>query len=127
MDHDLLIMLYGALAGAGSRVASDIVMSVFQRWLKRRDHERQESEEHFRQATQIYLPTAEEVRAITSHSYQENQGATPRSPVGTGSIVLSVVGGGFLIYQAREPMLSLCFGAMISFMLTNSLLKGFKK
>ena len=127
MDHDLLMMLYGALAGAGSRVASDMVMSVFQLWLERRDHARRESEEHIRQATQIYLPTAEEVRAITSHRYQENQGAAPRRPMGTGSIVLSAVGGGFLIYQAREPMLSLCFGAVISFMLTNSLLKRFKK
>ena len=127
MDHDLLMMLYGALVGAGSRVASDMVMSVFQLWLERRDQERRESEEHVRQVTQIYLPTAEEVRAITSHRYQDNQAAAPHGVVGTGSIVLSVVGGGFLIYQAREPMLSLYFGAMISFMLTNSLLKRIKK
>jgi len=127
MDHDLLMMLFGAFVGAGSRVASDMVMSVFQLWLERRDHERRETEEHIRQATQIFLPTAEEVRAITSHRYQENQAAAQRRTVGTGSIVLSVVGGGFLIYQAREPMLSLCFGAMVSFMMTNSLLKRFKK
>lgn len=127
MDHDLLMMLYGALVGAGSRVVSDMVMSIFQLWLERRDHERRETEEHIRQTTQIYLPTAEEVRAITSHRYQEHQAAAPRRAVGTGSIVLSVVGGGFLIYQAREPMLSLCFGAMVSFMLTNNLLNRFKK
>jgi len=127
MDHDLLMMLFGALVGAGSRVASDMVMSVFQLWLERRDHERRETEEHIRQATQIFLPTAEEVRAITAHRYQENQAAAQSRTVGTGSIVLSVVGGGFLIYQAREPMLSLCFGAMVSFMMTNSLLKRFKK
>jgi hypothetical protein len=126
MDHDLLMMLYGALVGAGSRVVSDMVMSVFQLWLERRDHERRENEEHDRQAIQIYLPTAEEVRAITSHSYHEHQ-AAPHRTVGTGSIVLSVVGGGFLIYQAREPILSLCFGAVISFLLTNSLLMRFKK
>jgi hypothetical protein len=127
MDHDLLMMLYGAFVGASSRVVSDMVTSVFQLWLERRDHERRETEEHIRQATQIYLPTAEEVRAITSHRYQENQAAAPRRAVGTGSIVLSMVGGGFLVYQAREPMLSLCFGAMLSFMLTNNLLKRFKK
>ena len=127
MDHDRLMMLYGALVGAGSRVVTDMVMSVFQLWLERRDQDRRESEEHVRQITQIYLPTAEEVRAITSHRYEESQPAAPRRTVGTGSIVLSVVGGGFLIYQAREPMLSMCFGAVMSFLLTNNLLKRFKK
>ena len=127
MDHDLLMMLYGALVGAGSRVVSDMVMSVFQLWLERHDQERRQSEEHDRKATQIYLPTAEEVRAITSHRYPENPAAGPRRAVGTGSIVLSVVGSGFLIHQAREPMLSLCFAAVTSFLLTNSLLKQFKK
>ena len=127
MDHDLLMMLYGALVGAGSRVISDMVMSVFQLWLERRDQERRENQEHLRQATQIYLPTAEEVRAITSHRYQEHQATTPRQTIGTGSVVLSVVGGGFLIYQTREPMLCLCFGAVISFLVTNNLLQRIKK
>jgi hypothetical protein len=122
MDHDLLMMFYGALVGAGSRVITSAVESTFQLWLEHRDHERQQSEEQHKQATQIYLPTAEEVRAITSHRYQESQAAAPRRAVGTGSIVLSVVGGGLLIHQAREPFLSLGFAAVVSYLITNSII-----
>ena len=93
MDHDLLMMLYGALIGAGARVVTSMVTSTFQLWLEHRDHERQKIEEHNRQTRQIYLPTAEEVRAITSHRYQENQAGAHRRTVGTGSILVSVVGG----------------------------------
>lgn len=127
MDHDLLMMLYGALIGAVSRVASSMVESAFQLWLERRDQERRQIEEHDRQASQIYLPTAEEVQAITSHHYQEDQAAAQRKAVGTGSILLSVVGGGFLIHQAREPVLSLGFAALVSYLLTNGLIKRLKK
>ena len=127
MDHDLLMMLYGALVGAGSRVITSMLESTFQLWLEHRDHERRQSEEQHKQATQIYLPTAEEVRAITSHRYQEGQATAPRQAVGTGSIILSVVGGGFLIYQAREPILSLGFAAIVSYLLTDSIIKRLKK
>jgi hypothetical protein len=127
MDHDLLMMLYGALVGASSRVITSMVTSTFQLWLEHRDHERQLGEEKNRQARQIYLPTPEEVRAITSHRYQENQAAAPRRSVGTGSIVLSMLGGGLLIYQAREPILSLGFAAIVSYLLTNSIINRLKK
>lgn len=127
MDHDLLMMLYGALVGAGTRVITSMVESSFQLWLEHRDKERQTSEEQIRRATQIYLPTAEEVRAITSHRYQEHPVAAPRKAVGTGSVVLSVVGGGLLIHQVREPMLSAGFGVMVSFLITNSVLKLLRK
>jgi hypothetical protein len=127
MDHDLLMMLYGALMGASSRVITSMVESTFQLWLEHRDHERRQSEEQHRQATQIYLPTAEEVRAITSHRYQESQAVGSHSAIGTGSIVLSMVGGGLLIHQAREPILSLGFAAVVSYMLTNSIIKRLRK
>lgn len=127
MDHDLLMMLYGAMIGAGSRVLTSMLESTFQLWLGHREQERQQSEEENKRATQIYLPTPEEVRAITSHRYQENQATVSRKAVGTGSLVLSVVGGGFLIHQAREPWLSLGFAAMISYLITNSLMKRLKK
>jgi hypothetical protein len=127
MDHDLLMMVYGALVGAGTRVISSMVESSFQLWLEHRNQERQASKEQNRRVTQIYLPTAEEVRAITSHRYQEHQATAPRKAVGTGSIVLSVVGGGLLIHQVGEPMLSLGFGAMVSYLITNSILKLLRK
>jgi len=127
MDHDLLLMLYGALMGAGSRVITSMLESTFQLWLEHRDQERRESEEQNRRATQIYLPTAEEVRAITSHRYQESQAMAPRKTVGTGSIILSVVGGGFLVHQVSEPILSLGFAATVSYLLTNSIIMRLRK
>jgi hypothetical protein len=127
MDHDLLMMLYGALIGATSRVITSMVESAFQLWLERRDEERRQSEERSRQASQIYLPTAEEVQAITSQQYEEHQAAAQRKVMATGSIVVSVVGGGFLIHQAREPILSLGFAALVSYLLTNSLFKLLKR
>jgi hypothetical protein len=127
MDHDLLMMLYGALVGASSRVITSMVTSTFQLWLEHRDHERQRREQQYRQARQIYLPTPEEVRAITSHRYQENQTAAQHRAVGTGSILISVVGGGFLIHQARESILSLGFAAIVAYLLTNSMIKRLKR
>ena len=127
MDHDLLLMLYGALIGAASRVLTSMVEAALQRWLERRDQERRHSEELHRQATQIYLPTVEEVQAITSERYQEHDAAAPRKAVGTGSIVLSVVGGGFVIHQAREPLLSLGFAALVSFLLMHNVIKRLKR
>jgi hypothetical protein len=127
MDHDLLMMLYGALIGAASRVMTSMVESAFQLWLERRDEKRRQSEEHSRRASQIYLPTAEEVEAITSQQYEEHQAAAQRKAVGTGSLVLSVMGSGFLIHQAREPILSLGFAALVSYLLTNSLFKRLRR
>jgi hypothetical protein len=127
MDHDLLMMLYGALVGAGTRVITSMVESSFQLWLEHRDKERQESEAQNKRVTQIYLPTAEEVRAITSHRYQEHQALAPRKAVGTGSIVLSVVGSGLLIHRVQEPLLSVGFAAMVSYLITNNLLKRLRK
>ncbi|HEU0291209.1 MAG TPA: hypothetical protein VFR47_00635 [Anaerolineales bacterium] len=127
MDHDLLMMLYGALIGATSRVITSMVESTFQLWLERRDEKRRQSEEHSRRASQIYLPTTEEVQAITSQQYEEHQAAAQRKVMATGSIVVSVVGGGFLIHQAREPILSLGFAALVGYLLTNSVFKRLKK
>ena len=127
MDHDLLMMLYGALMGAGTRVITSMVESTFQLWLEHRDQERQQIEAENRRTTQIYLPTAEEVRAITSHRYQEHQAMAPRKAVGTGSILISVVGSSLLIHQVREPMLSLGFAATVSYLITNSILNRLRK
>jgi hypothetical protein len=127
MDHDLLLMIYGALIGAVSRVIASMVESTFDRWLEHREQERQQSAEQKKRVTQIYLPTPEEVQAITSQQYQENQAAAQSKAVGTGTIVLSVVGGGFLIHQAREPILSLVFTALISYLLINSLFTRLKR
>ena len=127
MDHDLMMMLYGALIGAVSRVITSLLESTFQQWMEHREQERQANEEQIKRTTQIYLPTAEEVRAITTNRYQESQATTPRKKVGTGSILLSVVGSGFLVHQAREPILSLGFAAAVSYLLTNSLLKRLRR
>ena len=126
MDHDLLLMIYGALIGAVSRVIASMVESSFDRWLQHRDEERQQNAEQEKRVTQIYLPTPEEVRAITSEQYQEDQAAAQHKAVGTGTIVLSAVGAGFLIYQAREPILSLGFAGLISYLLVNSLFNRLK-
>ncbi len=60
MDHDLLMMIYGALIGLGS----SIITILFQSWINRREHERQLREETRRKRQEIYLPTSEEVQAI---------------------------------------------------------------
>jgi hypothetical protein len=127
MDQDLLMMLYGALIGAASRVITTMIESAFQHWLERHDEERRQSEAQERRASQIYLPTAEEVQAITAHHHQEEQAAAQRKAVGTGSLVLSVMGGAFLIHQAREPLLSLGFGVLLSYLFTNGLIRRLRK
>ena len=60
IDHDVLMMIYGALIG----VVSSIATSLFQSWLNRREHERQRKEEEKRARQKIQIPTTEEVRAI---------------------------------------------------------------
>ena len=127
MDHDLLLMLYGALIGAASRILTTIIEAALQRWMQRRDQERRHREELHRQATQIYLPTVEEVQAITAERYQEHEAAAPRKAFGTGSIVLSVVGGGFVIHQARDPLLSLGFATLLSFLVTHNAIKRLRR
>ena len=65
MDHDLLMIIYGALIGLGSSV----ITTLFQSWLNRREHERQRRLEKKREQQQIRTPTMEELVAIRNGTY----------------------------------------------------------
>src|SRR5215813_2666390 len=119
MDHDLTMMIYGALMGVVGSVVSSLVTTLFQFWLARREYERRQQEELHKQLNQIYLPTEEEVLAITSQSESDLQPQPIHKTAQAGSLVLSVMISSFLIYQARNPLLEFAFTAALSFVVTN--------
>ena len=67
MDHDLQMMIYGALIGIGS----SIITIWFQSWLNRREHERQIKEEHKRER-QILIPSMDETNTIRDGKFRDS-------------------------------------------------------
>ena len=127
MDRDLTMMIYGAILGVTSSLVTSLVTSFFQYWLARQEYERRQREEESKQLRHIYLPTGSEVIVINSQHRGENELDTPRGPVQTGSIVLSVVVSSFLVYRTNNPSLSLAFAALLGFLLTNRIIRLFKR
>jgi hypothetical protein len=127
MDRDLTMMIYGAILGVTSSLVTSLVTSFFQYWLARQEYERRQREEESKQLRHIYLPTGSEVIVINSQHRGENELDAPRSPAQTGSIVLSVAVSGFLVYRTNNPSLSLAFAALLGYLLTNRIIRLFKR
>jgi hypothetical protein len=62
MDHDLLMMIYGAVIGVGS----SLVTTIFQTWLERREYERRKREDRERMKIKIHIATPEEIEKYTN-------------------------------------------------------------
>ena len=126
MDHDLTIMIYGAIMGVVGSVLSSIVTALFQLWLARREDDKKRSEDRSRQLRQIHLPTDEDVIKINASREHEEIPEGPRKTAEAGPIVLSVFVGGFMVYQTHDPMLGFAFAFMLTFLLTRRLIHAFK-
>jgi predicted PurR-regulated permease PerM len=127
MNHDLTIMIYGAIMGVVGSILTSIVTTVFHFWLERREHERRQTEERSRQLRYIHLPTDEEVIRINSNRNQENLPEGQRKTAEAGSIALSVFVGGIMVYQTHDPMLGFAFTFMLGFLLTNRLIRALRR
>ena len=127
MDHDLTIMIYGAIMGVVGSVLSSIVTALFQLWLGRREDEKKRSEDRSRQLRQIHLPTDEDVIKINASREHEETPEGQRKAAEAGPIVLSVFVGGFMVYQTHDPMLGFAFAFMLTFLLTRRLIRAFKR
>ena len=123
MDHDLTIMIYGAIMGVAGSILSSIVTAIFQLWLVRREDQRKEREERSRQLRLIHLPTDEEVIRINASRDHGEGPDGQRTAAQAGSIALSAFVGGLLVYQTRDSMLGFAFAAMLGFLLTNRLIR----
>ena len=126
MDNDLIIMIYGALMGVVSSIVTSLVTTTFQFWLARREYERMLKEEQEKQIRQIYLPTGEEVIAFISHDHTVNQSETSHKAAEAGSIILSIILGGVLVYETNDPILGFAFTAILGFLLTNRVIRFLK-
>lgn len=115
MDHDLTIMIYGAIMGVVGSILTSIITTIFHFWLDRREYERRRDAERSRQLRQIHLPTEEEIILINSQREPEEQRKTAEA----GSLALSAFVGGFMVYQTHDPMLGFAFTFMLGFLLTN--------
>ncbi len=127
MDHDLTIMIYGAIMGVVGSILTSIVTTIFHFWLERREHERRESAERSRQLRLIHLPTDEEVILINSHCDQELTPGGQRKTAEAGSIALSLFVGGVMVYQTHDPMLGFAFAFILGFLLTNRLTRALRR
>ena len=125
MDHDLTIMIYGAIMGVVGSVLSSIVTALFQLWLARREEERKQSEDRSRQLRQIHLPTVEDVIKINASRDEEDTPEGQRKAAEAGSLALSVFVGGFMVYQTHDPMLGFAFAFMLTFLWTRRLIRAF--
>jgi hypothetical protein len=123
MNHDLTIMIYGAIMGVVGSIFTSIVTTMFHFWLERREYERRQNEERSRPLRQIHLPTDEEVILINSNRDRENPQEGQRNAAGAGSIALSLFVGGIMIYQTHDPRLGFAFMFMLGYLLTNRLIK----
>jgi predicted PurR-regulated permease PerM len=126
MDHDLTMMIYGALMGVVGSIVSSLVTTIFQFWLARREYERKQYEEQHKQMNQIYLPTEEEVIAILQ-TQNDQEPQVSHKAAQAGSLVLSVVVSSFLIYQTKNPWLGFAFSTALSFVITNRVMRFFRR
>jgi hypothetical protein len=120
MNHDLTIMIYGAIMGVVGSILTSIVTTIFHFWLERREYERRQNEERSRQLRHIHLPTEEEIIIINSSRDQE---PIPEGQRKAGSIAVSLFVGGIMVYQTHDPMLGFAFTFMLGFLLTNRVIK----
>ncbi len=123
MDHDLTIMIYGAIMGVVGSILSSLVTTLFQFWLARRESERKQIEEVHRQLRHIHLPTDEEVIVINAGHPNGGLPAPQRKAAETGSVVLSVFIGSLLVYQTDDSRLAFTFAALLGFLVTNRLIR----
>jgi hypothetical protein len=126
MDHDLTIMIYGAIMGVVGSVLSSIATALFQLWLARREDERKRSEDRSRQFRQIYLPTDEDVIKINASRDNEETSEGQRKTAEVGSLALSGFVGGLMIYQTHDPRLGFAFTFMLGFLLTKRVIRALK-
>jgi len=130
MDHDLLMMIYGAVIGIGSSV----ITTLFQSWLSRRERVRQLKEEQGNKLQQIYLPTTQEVEQYAKGE-RIAQAAGGKASANKTSVTLfgvpsyyfwisgmitllicsSIV---FLVHWIDNPVLYLIVAASVGFALT---------
>jgi predicted PurR-regulated permease PerM len=127
MEHDLLIMIYGAIMGVVGSILTSIVTAAFHFWLERREYERRKMEEHERQLRQIYLPTEEEVLSINAEYQNENPPEVSRSTAETASLLVSIILSSTAVYQVRDPVLGFAFGTCLGFLATGRVLRAVKK
>jgi hypothetical protein len=128
MDHDLTIMIYGALMGVVSSILTSLVTTSFQFWLTRREYERRLKEEREKQVSQIYLPTGEEIIAIISQGQIENNmPASSHKVAEAGSLILSILLGSVLVYQTRDAMLGFAFAAILGFLFMNRVIRFLRR
>lgn len=126
MNHDLTVMIYGAIMGVVGSILTSIVTTIFHFWLERREYERRQNQERSRQLRHIHLPTGEEIVAINASRAEEPLPEGQRKAAETGSIALSVFVGGIMVYQTHDPMLGFAFAFMLGFLLTNRLIKALR-
>ena len=112
MDHDLTIMIYGAIMGVVGSILTSLITTVFQFWLARREYERQQNEERSRQLRHIHLPTDKEVILINSSRDPAERSEGQRETGEARTIGLSVFVGGVLVDQTNDPILSFSFAAL---------------
>ncbi len=123
MDHDLTIMIYGAIMGVVGIILSSLVTTLFQFWLARRENERKQIEEVHRQLRHIHLPTDEEVIVINAGEQRGRLPAPQRKAAETGSVVLSVFLGSLLVYQTDDTRLAFLFAALLGFLVTRRVIR----
>jgi predicted PurR-regulated permease PerM len=119
MDRDFMVMIYGAIMGVVGSILTSIVTAIFQLWLERREFNRRQSEERHRQLKQIHIPTDEEVRIINSEHQNDHQPEPARTLAEAGSVLISILLSSLVVYQTKDTMLGLLFGALLGFLVTN--------
>ena len=120
MDHDLLMMIYGACIG----LVSSFATSLFQSWMGRREYERRQRDEKSKKVSEIYLPTNEEILTINSKKHEENAG--DKNTVEYG-IILLIVSSFVIVYLMKIPLLELILSMVWSFLISKKLIQGQKE
>jgi len=131
MDHDLIMMVYGAIIGIGSSFAT----TLFQSWLESRKYDKRKKKENYERLNEIYIPKPEETREILG-SINNSHNINSKS---TGSdfwlraiyaililLFLTVIGGlcysaywiSHLIYKMENPTAQISIVAVITFSIT---------
>ncbi len=127
MDHDLTIMIYGAIMGVVGSIISSLVSTIFQFWLGRRENERKQSEDQNRQLRHIHRPTDEEVTLINAHRSNENDSESSHKAAQAGSLALSSFVGGVLVYQSNDPLLGFAFTTCLGYLLTKRAIRWLRR
>jgi hypothetical protein len=141
MDHNLLMMLYGALIGVGS----SIITSLFQSWLEALEYERRKKkEEQEKKKRSIYVPTSDEVKIIIEQHFKNSSSSKQYALKSENSfkswisallfqkearfvlvalVVVITVGTIYLLYLADNPILFLIVTAFVTFVFATIIIK----